>query len=101
MTLGAVTLGVALLLALAPVCSTPLLVALALLPRSQTLGPFGVLAGTLAGTVLANPLGHQGYQVGEALGFPFLGLWTALTLAVLAAQVTATLARVATLTLRR
>ena len=91
MTLETVTLGVALLLALAPVWATPFLVALALLPRSQTLGPFGVLAGTLVGTALANPLGISGYQVGEAFGFPFLGMWAALALAVLAAQTTATL----------
>jgi hypothetical protein len=94
------SLGTALLLALAPIWTTPLLVALALLPRAQGLGPVGVLAGTLVGTVLASPMGTFGYQVGEALGFPFLGMWAALTLAVLAAQVTATLARVATLTLR-
>ncbi len=89
--------GVALLLALGPVWATPFLMALALLPRA--LGPFGVLAGTLTGTALANPLAHQGYQVGEALGFPFLGMWAALTLAVLAAwaagEVAAFLARVA------
>jgi len=101
MTLGTVTLGVALLLALAPVWTTPLLVALALLPRSQTLGPFGVLAGTLVGTALANPLGTSGYQVGEAFGFPFLGMWAALALAVLAAQATATLAQVALVVLRK
>jgi hypothetical protein len=101
MTLGTVTLGVALLLALAPVWTTPLLVALALLPRSQTLGPFGVLAGTLVGTALANPLGTSGYQVGEAFGFPFLGMWAALALALLAAQATATLAQVARLNLRK
>jgi len=94
-------LGVAFLLALGPVWATPFFLVLALLPRAQTLGPVGVLVGTLTGTALANPLGTTGYQVGEALGFPFLGLWAALTLAVLAAQVTATLARVATLTLRR
>jgi hypothetical protein len=81
--------GVALLLALAPVWATPFLVALALLPRA--LGPFGVLAGTLVGTALANPLAHQGYQAGEALGFPFLGMWAALTLGVLAAQAVAEL----------
>jgi hypothetical protein len=97
----AMSLGVSLLLALAPVWSTPLLFALALLPRGQTLGPLAILAGTLVGAVLANPLAHQGYRIGEALGFPFLGLWAALTLAVLAAQVTATLARVATLTLKK
>jgi hypothetical protein len=101
MTLGTVTLGVALLQALAPVWTTPLLVALALLPRSQTLGPFGVLAGTLVGTALANPLGTSGYQVGEAFGFPFLGMWAALALALLAAQATATLAQVARLNLRK
>jgi hypothetical protein len=94
-------LGTALLLALAPVWTTPLLVALALLPRSQTLGPLGVLVGTLTGTVLANPLGTSGYQVGEAFGFPFLGMWAALALAVLAAQTAATLAQVAMLTLRK
>ncbi len=90
-------LGTALLLGLTPVWATPFLVALALLPRA--LGPFGVLAGTLTGTALANPLAHQGYQVGEALGFPFLGLWGGLVLAVLAAwaagEVAAFLARVA------
>jgi len=84
-------LGVSFLLALAPVWSTPLLFVLALLPRSQTLGPLGILTGTLVGTVLANPLGAFGYQVGETLGFSFLGMWAALTLAVLAAQVVATL----------
>jgi hypothetical protein len=82
--MAAMVSGVALLLALGPVWATPLFVALALLPR--TLGPFGILAGTLVGTVLANPLAHQGYQAGEALGFPFLGLWGGLVLAVLAAQ---------------
>jgi hypothetical protein len=93
--MAAMVLGVALLLALGPVWATPLFVALALLPRA--LGPFGVLAGTLVGTVLANPLASLGYQVGEALGFPFLGLWGGLGLAVLAAQATALLARVAVL----
>lgn len=91
--------GAALLLALGPVWATPFFVALALLIRAQTLGPFGVLAGTLVGTALANPLAHQGYQAGEAFGFPFLGMWAALTLAVLAAwaagEVAAFLARVA------
>jgi hypothetical protein len=93
------TLGTALLLGVAPVWATPFLVSLALLPRAQALGPFGVLAGTLVGTVFANPLAHQGYQVGELLGFPFLGMWAALALAVLAAratgEVTAFLARAA------
>jgi len=92
-------LGTALLLALAPIWTTPFLVALALLPRGQTIGPFGVLAGTLVGTVLANPLAGFGYQAGETLGFPFLGLWGGLVLAVLAAraagEVAAVLARVA------
>jgi len=91
--------GVALLLALGPVWATPFFVALALLLRAQTLGPVGVLVGTLTGTVLANPIAHRGYQVGEALGFPFLGMWAALALGVLAAQaageVAAFLARVA------
>ncbi len=94
-------LGVALLLVLGPVWATPFLLVLGLLPRAQALGPVGVLVGTLVGTVLANPLGTFGYQVGEALGFPFLGMWAALTLVVLAAQATASLAQVATLTLRR
>jgi hypothetical protein len=95
--MAAMVSGVALLLALGPVWATPLFVALALLPRA--LGPFGVLAGTLTGTALANPLASLGYQVGEALGFPFLGLWGGLVLAVLAAwaagEVAAFLARVA------
>jgi predicted membrane protein len=78
--------GVAFLLALGPVWATPLFVALALLSRTQALGPVGVLVGTLTGTALANPLASLGYRVGEALGFPFLGMWAALTLAVLAAQ---------------
>ena len=91
--------GIGLLMAIAPIWATPFLVALALLPWAKSLGPVGVLTGTLVGTVLANPLGHQGYQVGEALGFPFLGLWGGLVLAVLAAraagEVAAFLARVA------
>jgi hypothetical protein len=66
MAMALMILGTALLLSLAPVWATPFLVALALLPRAQTLGPGGVLAGTLVGTVLANPLAHQGYQMGEA-----------------------------------
>jgi len=81
--------GVAFLLALGPVWATPLFVALALLARTQALGPVAV--GTLVGTVLANPLAHRGYQAGEALGFPFLGLWAALTLGVLVAQAVAEL----------
>jgi len=94
--------GVGFLLALGPVWVTPLFVALALLIRAQTLGPFGVLAGTLVGTVLANPLAHRGYQVGEALGFPFLGMWAALTIGVLAAQaVAAFLARAARMAVLR
>jgi hypothetical protein len=44
-------------------------------------------------------LGTSGYQVGEALGFPFLGLWGGLVLATLVAraagEVAAFLARVA------
>jgi hypothetical protein len=78
--------GIGLLLAIAPVWTTPFLLVLSLLPRAQALGPVGILAGVLAGTALANPLAHQGYQVGEALGFPFLGLWGGLVLAVLAAR---------------
>jgi hypothetical protein len=85
------TLGTALLLALGPVWATPAFVALALLPRGQALGPVGVLVGTLTGTALANPLAHRGYQVGEAIGFPFLGLWGGLTLGVLVAQAVAEL----------
>jgi hypothetical protein len=81
------------------VWATPLLVALALLTRAQALGPVGVVVGTLTGTALANPLGTSGYQVGEALGFPFLGLWGGLVLATLVAraagEVAAFLARVA------
>jgi len=93
------TLGTALLLGLAPVWATPFLMGLGLLPRGQALGPVGVLVGTLTGTALANPLAHQGYQVGEALGFPFLGLWGGLVITVLGAwaagEVAAFLARVA------
>jgi hypothetical protein len=92
-------LGTSLLVSLTPVWATPAFVALALLPRSQALGPFGVLVGALVGTLLANPLGTFGYQVGEASGFPFLGMWAALTIGVLAAwaagEVAAFLARVA------
>jgi hypothetical protein len=91
--------GIGLLLAIAPVWTTPFLLVLSLLPRAQALGPVGILAGVLAGTALANPLAHQGYRVGEALGFPFLGLWGGLALAVLAAraagEVAAFLGRVA------
>jgi hypothetical protein len=102
MAMAAMASGVALLLALGPVWATPLFVVLALLPRAQALGPVGVLVGTLTGTALANPLAHQGYQVGEALGFPFLGLWAALTLGVLAAQAVAELlARVAKMAVLR
>jgi hypothetical protein len=99
MVMTLMTLGTALLLGVAPVWATPFLLVLGLLPRAQALGPVGILAGVLAGTALANPLAHQGYQVGEALGFPFLGLWGGLVLAVLAAraagEVAAFLARVA------
>jgi hypothetical protein len=91
--------GIGLLLAIAPVWATPFLLVLGLLPRAQALGPLGILAGVLAGTVSANPLGTSGYQVGEALGFPFLGLWGGLVLATLVAraagEVAAFLARVA------
>jgi hypothetical protein len=80
-------LGVALTLALAPMWATPILLALALLPRAQTLGPVGILAGVLVGVALVDPLASQGYQVGAALGFPFLGFWGSLTLGVLVAQV--------------
>jgi len=90
--------GIAFLLALGPVWASPLFVTLGLLPRGQAFGPVGLLVGTLTGTALANPLAHHGYQIGEALGFPFLGMWAALTLAVLAAraagEVAAFLARV-------
>jgi flavin-dependent dehydrogenase len=82
MMIATVAGGVAFLLALGPVWATPLFVALALLARTQALGPVAV--GTLVGTVLANPLAHRGYQVGEALGFPFLGMWGGLVIAVLA-----------------
>jgi hypothetical protein len=99
MVMTLMTLGTALLLSVAPVWATPFLLVLGLLPRAQALGPVGILAGVLAGTVSANPLGTSGYQVGEALGFPFLGLWGGLVLAVLAAraagEVAAFLARVA------
>jgi len=99
MVATALAAGIGLLMAIAPIWATPFLVGLALLPRAQALGPFGILVGTLTGTALANPLAHQGYQVGDALGFPFLGMWAALALAVLAAQaageVAAFLARVA------
>jgi hypothetical protein len=86
MVATALAAGIGLLLAIAPVWTTPFLLVLSLLPRAQALGPVGILAGVLAGTALANPLAHQGYQVGEALGFPFLGLWGGLVLAVLAAR---------------
>jgi len=99
MVMTLMTLGTALLLGVAPVWATPLLVALALLPRAKRLGPVGVLVGTMTGTLLSTPLGTVGFQIGEALGFPFLGLWGGLALAVLAAQaagqVAAFLARVA------
>jgi hypothetical protein len=99
MVATALAAGIGLLLAIAPVWTKPFLLVLSLLPRAQALGPVGILAGVLAGTALANPLAHQGYQVGEALGFPFLGLWGGLVLAVLAAraagEVAAFLARVA------
>ncbi len=99
MVATALAAGIGLLMAIAPIWATPFLVGLGLLPRAQALGPVGVLVGTLTGTALANPLAHQGYQVGEALGFPFLGMWAALALGVLAAQaageVAAFLARVA------
>jgi hypothetical protein len=99
MVATALAAGIGLLLAIAPIWATPFLVALALLPRAQALGPVGVLVGTFTGTAVANPLAHQGYQVGEALGFPFLGMWAALALAVLAAraagEVAAFLARAA------
>ena len=78
--------GTALLLALGPTWATPLFLFLALLPRAQAVGLIGVLTGVLVGVALANPLAAQGYQVGSALGFPFLGLWGALTIGVLAAQ---------------
>ena len=52
--------GVALFLALAPIWATPILLALALLPRAQALGPVGVLAGVLVGVALANPLASLG-----------------------------------------
>jgi hypothetical protein len=86
MVMTLMTLGTALLLSVAPVWATPFLVGLGLLPRAQALGPVGILAGVLAGTVSANPLGTSGYQVGEALGFPFLGLWGGLVLATLVAR---------------
>jgi hypothetical protein len=99
MVATALAAGIGLLLAIAPVWTTPFLLVLSLLPRAQALGPVGILAGVLAGTVSANPLGTSGYQVGEALGFPFLGLWGGLVLAVLVAraagEVAAFLARVA------
>jgi len=99
MVATALAAGIGLLMAIAPIWTTPFLLVLGLLPRAQALGPVGILAGVLAGTALANPLAHQGYQVGEALGFPFLGLWGGLVLAVLAAraagEVAAFLARAA------
>jgi hypothetical protein len=54
---------------------------------------------------LANPLGASGYQVGGALGFPFLGLWGGLALATLVAraagEVAAFLAQVALVVLKQ
>jgi len=99
MVATALVAGIGLLMAIAPIWATPFLMGLGLLPRGQALGPVGVLVGTLTGTALANPLAHQGYQVGEALGFPFLGLWGGLVITVLGAwaagEVAAFLARVA------
>jgi hypothetical protein len=99
MVATALAAGIGLLMAIAPVWATPFLLVLGLLPRAQALGPLGILAGVLAGTVSANPLGTSGYQVGEALGFPFLGLWGGLVLATLVAraagEVAAFLVRVA------
>jgi hypothetical protein len=99
MVATALAAGIGLLMAIAPIWATPFLLVLGLLPRAQALGLVGILAGVLAGTVSANPLGASGYQIGEALGFPFLGLWGGLVLAVLAAraaaEVAAFLARVA------
>jgi hypothetical protein len=99
MVATALAAGIGLLMAIAPIWATPFLLILGLLTRAQALGPVGVLVGTFTGTAVANTLAHQGYQVGEALGFPFLGLWGGLVLAVLAAraagEVAAFLARAA------
>ena len=93
--MAVIAAGVALLLALAPIWATPLFLFLALLSRAQAVGLIGALTGVLVGVALANPLAAQGYQVGSALGFPFLGLWGALTIGVLAAQGAAFVARAA------
>jgi hypothetical protein len=45
----------------------------------------GVLAGVVAGTLLATPLISRGYHLGETVGFPFLGALGGATLVVLSA----------------
>jgi hypothetical protein len=79
------SVGVAFLLVLGPVAATPVFLALALLAKVEELKGGGVLAGVVAGTLVATPLVSQGYALGETLGFPFLGALGGATLVVVSA----------------
>jgi hypothetical protein len=78
-------MGVGFLLLLGPVVATPAFLALALLLKAKELGVGGVLAGVVAGALVATPVISRGYALEEALGFPFLGALGAATLVVFGA----------------
>ncbi len=59
--------------------------ALALLARGEELKVGGVLAGVVAGTLMATPVISRGYALGEMVGLPFLGALGAATVVVLSA----------------
>ncbi len=81
----ALSVGVGFLLVLGPIVATPLFLALALLARAEELKTAGVLAGVVAGTLMATPVISRGYALGEMVGFPFLGALGAATVVVLSA----------------
>jgi hypothetical protein len=81
----AFSVGVGFLLLLGPIVATPVFLVLALLPRVKDVRVEGVLAGVVAGTLIATPVISRGYALGEAVGFPFLGALGAAALVVLSA----------------
>ncbi len=81
----AFSVGVGFVLVLGPIVATPIFLALALLAKAEELKVGGVLAGVVAGTLMATPVISRGYALGEMVGFPFLGALGAATVVVLSA----------------
>jgi hypothetical protein len=85
MMIFGLSMGIGFLLVLGPIMATPLFLALAMLAKAKEVGSLGVLAGVVAGTLMANPVISRGYALGEAVGFSFLGALGGAALVVLGA----------------